>query len=76
MVGGLAAFAVLLPAFLLVERRVRDPLMDIRLFEDRSFSWGLSASFLNAIGEENLFRAFVQHVDDNLASATEYAMTP
>lgn len=51
VVGGLAAFAVLLPAFLLVERRVRDPLLDIRLFEDRSFSWGLSASFLNAVGQ-------------------------
>ncbi len=51
VVGGLIAFAVLLPAFLLVERRVRDPLMDTRLFEDRSFSWGLSASFLNAIGQ-------------------------
>ncbi len=51
VVIGLSAFAVLLPAFLLVERRVRDPLMDMRLFEDRSFSWGLSASFLNAIGQ-------------------------
>jgi EmrB/QacA subfamily drug resistance transporter len=51
VVGGLAAFAVLLPAFLLVERRVRDPLLDMRLFEDRSFSWGLSASFLNAVGQ-------------------------
>ncbi|WP_197022362.1 MFS transporter [Candidatus Blastococcus massiliensis] len=51
VVGGLVAFAVLLPAFLVVERRVRDPLMDTRLFEDRSFSWGLSASFLNAIGQ-------------------------
>lgn len=51
VVGGLIAFAVLLPSFLLVERRVRDPLMDTRLFEDRSFSWGLSASFLNAIGQ-------------------------
>lgn len=51
VVGGLLAFTVLLPAFLLVERRVRDPLMDTRLFEDRSFSWGLSASFLNAIGQ-------------------------
>lgn len=50
VVGGLIAFAVILPAFLLVEGRVRDPLMDTRLFEDRSFSWGLSASFLNAIG--------------------------
>ncbi|MBJ7453160.1 MAG: MFS transporter, partial [Blastococcus sp.] len=49
VVGGLIAFAVILPAFLLVEGRVRDPLMDTRLFEDRSFSWGLSASFLNAI---------------------------
>ena len=51
VVGGLIAFAVILPAFLLVEGRVRDPLMDTRLFEDRSFSWGLSASFLNAIGQ-------------------------
>ncbi len=51
VVGGLIAFAFLLPAFLLVERRVRDPLMDTRLFEDHSFSWGLSASFLNAIGQ-------------------------
>ncbi len=51
VVFGLLAFAVLLPSFLLVERRVRDPLMDTRLFEDRSFSWGLSASFLNAIGQ-------------------------
>ena len=50
VVGGLIAFAVILPAFLLVEGRVRDPLMDTRLFEDRSFAWGLSASFLNAIG--------------------------
>jgi EmrB/QacA subfamily drug resistance transporter len=50
VVGGLVAFAVLLPVFILVEGRVRDPLMDTRLFEDRSFSWGLSASFLNAIG--------------------------
>ena len=49
VVGGLIAFAVILPVFLLVEGRVRDPLMDTRLFEDRSFSWGLSASFLNAI---------------------------
>jgi EmrB/QacA subfamily drug resistance transporter len=49
VVGGLLAFAVILPVFLLVEGRVRDPLMDTRLFEDRSFSWGLSASFLNAI---------------------------
>jgi EmrB/QacA subfamily drug resistance transporter len=50
VVGGLIAFAVILPAFLMVEGRVRDPLMDTRLFEDGSFSWGLSASFLNAIG--------------------------
>ncbi len=49
VIGGLVAFAVLLPTFILVERRVRDPLMDTRLFEDRSFAWGLSASFLNAI---------------------------
>ena len=39
VVGGLIAFAVILPVFLMVEGRVRDPLMDTRLFEDRSFSW-------------------------------------
>ncbi|TKJ34391.1 MFS transporter [Blastococcus sp. CCUG 61487] len=51
VIGGLVAFALLLPTFIWVERKVRDPLMDVRLFEDRSFSWGLSASFLNAIGQ-------------------------
>jgi hypothetical protein len=29
---------------------MRDPLVDTTLFADRSFAWGLSASFLNAVG--------------------------
>jgi EmrB/QacA subfamily drug resistance transporter len=50
VLGGVAVFLVLFPVFILVERRVRDPLVDTTLFVDRSFSWGLTAQFLNAVG--------------------------
>jgi EmrB/QacA subfamily drug resistance transporter len=50
VVGGMAVFVVLFPVFIAVERRVRDPLVDTTLFADRSFAWGLTAQFLNAVG--------------------------
>lgn len=51
VLGGLALFAVLLPAFLLLERRARHPLIDVSLFRDRSFAFGLLASFLNSVSQ-------------------------
>jgi EmrB/QacA subfamily drug resistance transporter len=79
VVGGLIAFAVILPAFILVERRVRDPLMDTRLFEDRSFSWGLSASFLNAIsnfGVVLLVSLYLQAVGGEDALSAGWSVLP
>lgn len=79
VVGGLVAFAVILPAFLVVEGRVRDPLMDTRLFEDRSFSWGLSASFLNAIsnfGVVLLVSLYLQAVGGKDALSAGWSVLP
>ena len=79
VVGGLVAFAVLLPTFILVERRVQDPLMDIRLFEDRSFAWGLSASFLNAIsnfGVVLLVSLYLQAVGGKDALSAGWSVLP
>jgi EmrB/QacA subfamily drug resistance transporter len=50
VIGGIVVFLVLFPLFVAVERRVRDPLVDTELFADRSFAWGLTAQFLNAVG--------------------------
>lgn len=51
VLGGLAVFAVLLPVFVLVERRRPQPLVDITLFRDRPFGYGLLASFLNSVSQ-------------------------
>lgn len=49
VLGGLVLCVVLLPVFVLVERRLPAPLVDITLFRDRAFGLGLLASFLNAV---------------------------
>ncbi|MGH8917424.1 MAG: MFS transporter, partial [Actinomycetes bacterium] len=49
VVGGLLLCVVLLPVFVLVERRLPAPLVDMSLFRDRPFGLGLLASFLNAV---------------------------
>ena len=46
---GFAAAAVLLPLFVIAERRARHPVVDLALFRDRVFGWGLAASFGNAV---------------------------
>ncbi|PNY79875.1 DHA2 family efflux MFS transporter permease subunit [Deinococcus koreensis] len=42
----LTTFAAALVAFLHVERRAADPLLDLRLFRDRTFALGVSAVFV------------------------------
>ncbi|WP_214400921.1 MFS transporter [Pseudonocardia lacus] len=44
---GIALFVVLLPVFVVVERRSANPVVDMGLFTDRVFSLGLTASFLS-----------------------------
>jgi Na+/melibiose symporter-like transporter len=46
VVGGIAGGFVLLGTFVLVERRLRDPIIDPRLFVDRSFSAANAVSLL------------------------------
>ena len=53
------AAAVLLPAFILIERRVREPMLDLRLFEDRGFSAATGAAFLAGLSRFSLTFLFV-----------------
>lgn len=65
VLGGVAAFAVLLPVFLAVERRSSRPVVDIALFRDAPFALGLLATFLNAtarMGAVVLLALFFQSV--------------
>lgn len=48
--GGAAVFAVLLPVFLLVERRATSPVVDLALFGDRPFSLSMAAAFVTIMG--------------------------
>jgi EmrB/QacA subfamily drug resistance transporter len=55
ILGLLALCAIGVVNFILTERRVKDPLIDLKLFENRSFSWGtlgtfvMNSTFLSAI---------------------------
>lgn len=47
--GGLVVFAIAIPLFLIVERRVRNPVVDLSLFRNPSVGWGTLAQFLGAM---------------------------
>jgi EmrB/QacA subfamily drug resistance transporter len=55
----LAAAIVLLPAFVLIERRVREPMLDLSLFDDRGFSAATGAAFLAGLSRFSLTFVFV-----------------
>jgi len=59
VIGGLAAAVVLLPLFVLVERRGRAPMLDLTLFKDRLFSAASAAAFLNGLSRFALMFLFV-----------------
>ncbi|WP_354699143.1 Riboflavin transporter RibZ [Paraconexibacter sp. AEG42_29] len=58
-VVSLLAAAVLLPAFILVERRVAEPMLDLSLFEDRGFNAATGAAFLSGLSRFSLTFVFV-----------------
>jgi EmrB/QacA subfamily drug resistance transporter len=58
VIGGLLVFLVGVPLFLLFERRVPEPLVDLTLFRSRSFGLGLLASFLNATAQAGVLLLF------------------
>jgi EmrB/QacA subfamily drug resistance transporter len=58
-VVALVAAAVLLPAFVLVERRHPSPMLDLSLFKDRGFAAATGAAFLNGLSRFALTFVFV-----------------
>ncbi len=54
VVGGIVAFAIALPLFLVVERRQREPLLDLDLFRDRLFTMGNLTGLLNGIARNGV----------------------
>jgi EmrB/QacA subfamily drug resistance transporter len=60
VIAGLVAAVVLLPLFILVERRQRVPLLDLSIFrESRLFSAASAAAFLNGLARFALLFLFV-----------------
>lgn len=55
----LVAAVVLLPAFVLIERRARAPMLDLSLFSDRGFAAATGAAFLNGLSRFALTFVFV-----------------
>jgi EmrB/QacA subfamily drug resistance transporter len=58
-IGSLVAAVVLLPAFVLVERRAASPMLDLSLFADRGFSAATAAAFLSGLSRFALTFVFV-----------------
>jgi EmrB/QacA subfamily drug resistance transporter len=59
VVVGLAAAAVLLPLFVLVESRGRAPMLDLAIFENRLFAAATAAAFINGVSRFALLFVFV-----------------
>jgi EmrB/QacA subfamily drug resistance transporter len=49
VIAGMVVAAVMLPAFLLIERRTRFPMVDLSLFRNREFAMANLANFLNSV---------------------------
>ena len=59
VIGGFAAAAVLLPAFVLIERHGRSPMLDLSLFTNKLFSAASGAAFINGLSRFALMFLFV-----------------
>jgi len=59
VIGGLIAAAVLMPAFVLVERHHRSPMLDLSIFANRLFSAASAAAFINGLARFALMFVFV-----------------
>jgi EmrB/QacA subfamily drug resistance transporter len=59
VIGSLAAAAVLLPAFVLVEKRGRAPMLDLTIFQNRMFAAASAAAFINGLSRFALLFVFV-----------------
>jgi EmrB/QacA subfamily drug resistance transporter len=59
VVAGLATAVVLLPAFVLIERRHPSPMLDLSIFSNRLFSAAAAAAFINGLARFALMFVFV-----------------
>jgi EmrB/QacA subfamily drug resistance transporter len=59
VIGGLVAAAVLLPAWVAIERRLRAPMLDLTLFSNRLFAAATGAAFINGLARFALMFLFV-----------------
>jgi EmrB/QacA subfamily drug resistance transporter len=59
VVGGLVVAAVLLPAFVVIERHARQPMLDLTIFRSRLFSAAAAAAFINGLSRFALMFLFV-----------------
>jgi EmrB/QacA subfamily drug resistance transporter len=59
VIGGLAAAAVLLPAWVVIERRSRAPMLDLKIFRNRLFAAASAAAFINGLARFALMFVFV-----------------
>jgi EmrB/QacA subfamily drug resistance transporter len=59
VIGGLIASAIFLPAFVLIERRHRAPMLDLSIFRSRLFSAAAAAAFINGLARFALMFVFV-----------------
>jgi EmrB/QacA subfamily drug resistance transporter len=59
VIGGLIAGAVLIPAFVVIEGRVRSPMLDLTIFKNRLFAAASAAAFINGLARFALMFVFV-----------------
>jgi EmrB/QacA subfamily drug resistance transporter len=59
VIGGLAAAAGLLPLWVVIESRVRAPMLDLSIFRSRLFAAAAAASFINGLARFALMFLFV-----------------
>jgi EmrB/QacA subfamily drug resistance transporter len=59
VIGGLIAAAVLLPTWVLIERRSRAPMLDLDIFNSRLFAAATAAAFINGLARFALMFLFV-----------------
>jgi MFS family permease len=59
VIGGLIAAAILLPLFIVIERRARAPMLDLTIFKNRLFAAATGAAFINGLSRFALMFLFV-----------------
>jgi EmrB/QacA subfamily drug resistance transporter len=59
VIGSLIAAAVLLPAFVLIERHASAPMLDLTIFKNRMFAAATAAAFINGLSRFALLFVFV-----------------